>query len=139
MKKVISISLALLVLFSGIRLDVAYHYCSGNLAGSRVSFSGKPASCGMEKPVEPKNTSDIIKRQCCEDLISTFSIYSQYLTPSANTAIDPGFIIITVITPTENTYSGSYHLAHTVPGKNMPPGSFNPAEVYQQVICTYRI
>ena len=41
MKNVISIPLALLILFTGINVQIASHYCGGNFAAAKVSLTGK--------------------------------------------------------------------------------------------------
>jgi hypothetical protein len=74
MKKVASILFAFIILLAGMHITVATHYCGGVAAASKVSFSGKLASCGMEdsentcsKPVNGLNS------RCCNDEVSVYS------------------------------------------------------------------
>jgi len=50
MKKVLTILIAAFLLASGMQVSIDHHYCGGSLAGTRISLTGKLASCGMEKP-----------------------------------------------------------------------------------------
>jgi hypothetical protein len=47
-KKIVSISLLFLTLTALLHLSIATHYCGGMKAASKISFSGKLATCGME-------------------------------------------------------------------------------------------
>jgi hypothetical protein len=48
MKKLLSRSVALIILLTGMNLTISSHFCGGVLAATKVSFTGKLASCGME-------------------------------------------------------------------------------------------
>ena len=52
MKKFISISLTFLLLAALFHFSIATHYCGGTIAATKISLSGKLASCGMENDVE---------------------------------------------------------------------------------------
>jgi hypothetical protein len=79
MKKVISIPLTILVLAAMLHLSVATHFCGGNIAASRISLSGKLASCGMED-----NDKDVpvsgshIASHCCDNVLVYYGINSVY-------------------------------------------------------------
>ena len=53
MKKTVTILSAFLILLSGVHFTIATHYCNERLAGTKISLSGKTASCGMESPEKP--------------------------------------------------------------------------------------
>lgn len=75
MKKILSISIALLVLLSGLQLTVSMHYCGGELAGSKVSLIGQIASCGMESDTEDcMHASAIEETSCCKNLVSVYAV-----------------------------------------------------------------
>jgi len=67
-KKIASILMALVVIFSTMSFTVSQHYCGGELVSSAL-FS-KAKSCGMEmqKPATPKDCN-IQKENCCKDII----------------------------------------------------------------------
>jgi hypothetical protein len=79
MKKIISISLTFLILIATLHLSVATHYCGGNIAASRISLSGKFASCGMEDndkdlPVSGSHFAS----HCCDNVLVYYGINSIY-------------------------------------------------------------
>ena len=82
LRKGVSISLVLLLLAATIHLSVATHYCGGIVAAVRVSFSGEPATCGMEcQGNEYPLTGTIMTTHCCDDVLTSFTIDNIY-TPS---------------------------------------------------------
>ena len=79
MKKLLSISFALLILLSGMHFTIATHYCGGEFAATKASFSGELASCGMEGLVDECSTPGIqLKKHCCDDKVSAFAIDHNY-------------------------------------------------------------
>src|ERR1035437_4351551 len=75
MKKLLSISFALLILLSGMHFTIATHYCGGELSASKVSFSGKLASCGMESDVNQSKSSGIhTDANCCHNKVSVLAV-----------------------------------------------------------------
>ncbi len=82
-KKVFSISFALLMLLAMLHLTVATHYCGGNVVALKVSLKGSLATCGMKKCMEndyPTRESHIFTH-CCDDVVTFYSTDSNY-TPS---------------------------------------------------------
>jgi len=79
MKKLLSISFALLILLSGMNLSVATHYCGDELAASKFSFSGKLATCGMEGENEQHSTTGKhFENQCCNNEVSVLAVDHNY-------------------------------------------------------------
>ena len=75
MKKLLSISFALLILLSGMHLTIATHHCGGEFAASKVSFSDELASCGMEGLVDECSSPGIhLKKHCCDDKVSALAV-----------------------------------------------------------------
>jgi len=79
MKKILSISFALLIILSGMHLSIATHLCGGEIAASKVSISGEFASCGMEVssdqcPLSGKH----IENHCCDNKVSAFAVDDNY-------------------------------------------------------------
>jgi len=139
MKHIISISLSLLILFTGINVKIASHYCGGNFAAAKVSLTGKTASCGMEHQSNEKPAEDTFARHCCDDVIASVTISTNYV-PSS-------FCYITVTgQDVNNTFITQDQLTIVQPviisaisGSKRPPGGFSPSDVKQQVICIFRI
>ncbi len=93
MKFILSIPLSLLLLFSGINIRYAAHYCGGNVVATRISLSGELATCGME-PKEDNNSSLVtLKKHCCEDITSEYTINNNYV-PSLTEIDLPGQMIV---------------------------------------------
>lgn len=79
MKKLLSISIALLMLLSGMQLTISTHYCGGEFAESKVSLVGHIASCGMESATdECTQPGNHVKSSCCNDEISAYEIDHNY-------------------------------------------------------------
>lgn len=83
MKKLLSISFAFLILLSGMHFTIATHYCGGELAATKASFSGNTASCGMEETDDSctDHGDHVNPKSCCSDEIAVFSVDQNY-TPS---------------------------------------------------------
>jgi hypothetical protein len=79
MKKVISISLTLLMLIALLHFSVATHYCMGKIAASKISLSGELATCGMENDenVNP-HTGTCFGSDCCDNVLVFCGIISNY-------------------------------------------------------------
>ena len=61
----------ILTLTAMLQLTVATHYCGGEIAGSKVSFSGKVASCGMEDDKNSQPSTDTyLTTHCCQEVPS---------------------------------------------------------------------
>lgn len=75
MKKVLSISVALLMLLSGMQLTISQHYCGGELADAKVSLVGHIASCGMEGETDDcAQPGNHVESSCCSDQVSVYAI-----------------------------------------------------------------
>ena len=54
---------------------IATHYCGGEIAATKASFSGKLASCGMEGLVDECSSPGIhLKKHCCDDKVSALAV-----------------------------------------------------------------
>jgi hypothetical protein len=84
MKKGVSISLVFLMLTAMLHLSVATHFCVGKIAGFKISFSGKLASCGMEdynKGNDLPMSVTQLSKHCCDDVVTYLDIDTDF-TPS---------------------------------------------------------
>jgi hypothetical protein len=139
MKTILSISLALMILFTGINVNIASHYCGGNLSAVKISLNGELASCGMEQQSGTKPSDDLFSRHCCDDVISSVCISINYIPvscwsiPYTGQEVNHTFIIqdqLIISQPIQLTvFSGS----------TRPPGAFSPSDVEQQAICVFQI
>jgi len=54
------------------------HYCGGEFAASKASFSGELASCGMEGLIDYSAPGIHLKKHCCDDTISALVVDQNY-------------------------------------------------------------
>lgn len=78
MKKLFSISFALLIFLSGMHFSIATHICGGEVAAVKWSFSGEKATCGMETPIQTCPLHNSIASNCCQNKISVYTVDNNY-------------------------------------------------------------
>jgi hypothetical protein len=77
MKKVISISIIFFLLISVLHLSFATHYCGGTIAASKISLSGKLATCGMEDNQKDLHLTGLhLTTHCCDNVLVCYGINS---------------------------------------------------------------
>ena len=78
MRRLISLSLAILIFGSNFGYALNLHYCGGQI--SKVSFAFNPKNCGIEnkKENEVPYKKEFSKKSCCED--NTLIFQGQYPT-----------------------------------------------------------
>ena len=138
MKKILSISFALLIVLSGMHFNLATHFCEGKIAAVKVSFTGELASCGMETDKDYLLPGIHIEADCCQNHGSVFTVDHNY-SPSftefnafAQTVLQvftiPENINFHSLTSDSNLYTG------------VSPPVFLPANaVSLPKICVFRI
>ena len=139
MKKILSISFALMILLTGMNLTVSTHFCNGQFAAARINFTGKPASCGMESAIQKEPSAETrFSRHCCDNKLSVYSIdktyapsefhYNQPVYPVFHEFYVPGEFSLQRI-----YFSSSY--CHNI----SPPYYFTANTVSINDICIFRI
>lgn len=136
MRKFVSIPVIILILFSGVTVNLAFHYCGGMMVDKNISLSGTPASCGMEGDESHQQTA--MKRICCENSFSSFTFNNTYLPSSSvkDGAADheiPEQDIISVLLPDFTAVSSSPEALAR------PPGAYSTSDVELVSICIFRI
>ena len=135
MRKLISIPVIILILFSGITVNLAFHYCGGMLAGKNISLSGKPASCGMEGESDHQAG---LKSLCCENLFSSYTFNNTYI-PSSNfkdVSTDHEFPVQEIFTALIRDITVASFSQEVLA---RPPGVYSPSDVELISICIFRI
>jgi hypothetical protein len=137
MKKLLAISFALMILFTGITLNVAVHYCGGLVAAKKVSLSGELASCGMaqQEPLKP----GINNPPVCSNTLSAYILNGNNFVSSSLISVD---FVKKLITAIESPSAQAPACMPEFKAKalcNRPPGMGNPGEVKLEYICVYRI
>ena len=139
MKKFLSISFSLLILVSVMHLTISTHYCGGVLAASKVSFTGKVASCGMESSVDQcQLPGKHIKSHCCTDKISVFTVANNY-TPSFFEYKAPSQNILQVFDVPVSYQIHALSVLSLYSTNVSPPGNFIVSAVNLPTICVFRI
>ena len=139
MKKGISISLVVLIISAMLHFSVATHYCGGHIADSKISVTGKPASCGMEgSQNEAPPHGQYLSKHCCEDIVVSISTDNNYV-PSFYSISDTfqfGFQTSGLPSESSNSLPGIFKLQY--PDKS-PPGALMSTDVDLSGICVFRI
>jgi hypothetical protein len=138
MKTILSIPLILLILFTGIHVNFATHYCGGTVAATKVSLTGELATCGMEKQSGNKSFQDIYSNKCCEDITSIYSICNNYV-PSSFFVNNPWQQFISdFYVPFDYQIYQAINI--TVATTNIkPPGINTPNSLSCPSLCIFRI
>lgn len=77
MKRFTAISLAILILTISFRVSVAFHYCGGQLAQTKLVVGHGMASCGMDgstKNCENKSETNLHRAPCCENELAQLTV-----------------------------------------------------------------
>jgi hypothetical protein len=139
MKKILSISFALLILLSGMHFTIATHFCEGELSDSKVSFSGELASCGMEGSVDRCFSSGKHSdSDCCKNEVSVLSVDHNF---------SPSFTVFKIFSPNllQVFEVPACIQIHSLTAVNItcanaqPPGNFLINAVSLPKICVFRI
>ena len=139
MKKVISISLSIIMTVAVIHFSVAKHYCGGKEVASILSLSGKTASCGMADPQENlPATGTYIYEDCCKNVVAFFGIGTNYF-PSFY-SINPVNTNLSQLFSTPVDFSNyKFIIPGILHSDNSPPGAYFSNIVDLPFICTFRI
>lgn len=74
MKNILTILLAFFILLSGMQLSVARHFCGGELANVKLSFTGVADACGMESDVTACDAHEIATSGCCKNEFTKLTV-----------------------------------------------------------------
>jgi len=139
MKKLFSISIALLMLLSGMQLTISTHYCGGELADSKVSVLGHRASCGMEGTTdECTQPGNHLESSCCNDNVSVYAVDHNY-SPSFTEFKAFSQTVLQVFTIPENSTLHSITPLGQLFTDVSPPGLILANAVSLPKICVFRI
>jgi hypothetical protein len=139
MKKVISISLTFLMLTAMLHLSVATHYCGGKIAASKISLTGKLATCGMND--DEKNiplTGSHYTSYCCENVLATYGINSIYF-PSFSSFHESYQMHYKALSVPNNYNIQSLKSVNSIYTSVSPPDVSLSSSVDLSNICIFRI
>lgn len=138
MRLLLSIPLILLLLFSGVKVKFAAHYCGGHVVATKVTLNGELATCGMEMPTDVKTTENSITNHCCDDVTSEYSINNNYF-PSTFSVEKSFPQVINLFIADLDCYDDQESIISTTTKNNRPPGTKNLDSFDQPVLCIFRI
>lgn len=139
MKKLISISLVVLVIASMLHISIAAHYCGGELASSKLSLTAELTGCGMESHKVTPSSETSFTQHCCDNTLTFFGIGNNYLPSFQFFTADPqqsNFQLFSMVSgyalPSEIVFRSLY-------SNISPPGVFLSTQVDLSDICVFRI
>jgi hypothetical protein len=139
MKKLFSISFALLMLLSGMQLTISQHYCGGEFADSKVSVVGHIATCGMESETgDCPQPGNHVKSSCCNNKVSVYAVDHNY-SPSVTEFKAFAQTVLQVFVVPKNVTFNSLPLLLQTSTDASPPGNYLATAVSLPKICVFRI
>lgn len=138
MRKLLSIPLAVLILFSGLTVNIATHYCGGSPVATRVSLTGELASCGMEQGKPEKSPQGSITNHCCDNVISSYSFNNKFV-PSYSSLSYPVPHLSDGATLTFGTSGLKDNFKLISEEVIRPPGINIQSQYRQEFLCIFRI
>jgi hypothetical protein len=138
MKTIVSIPLIILLLFTGIKVSVATHYCCGHVAATKVSLTGEQASCGMQNEEDTRSSQDIFATHCCDNITSSCSFSNNYF-PSLYSFDNFEVKSVDLFRLASDVVPNQELLASDSDNEGRPPGSLLPNDVLLSSICVFRI
>jgi hypothetical protein len=119
-------------------LSFAVHYCGGQVAATRVSFSGAKASCGMPHHTTGNIDDKLFISGICDDQVLFLNVDDNYLPSvkkSGETRVNPAYLFTLPEVINNRNSLFSYHITFNTG----PPGNETNSLVDLSEICTLRI
>ena len=139
MKKLFSISIAFIMLLSGLQLTISRHYCGGELADAKVSLIGHVASCGMETATNDcTQPGNHVKSSCCNNKVSVYEVDHNY-SPSFTEFKAFSQTVLQVFTIPENITFHSLTEYSSAESGFISPLNFLVTAISLPKICVFRI
>ena len=137
MKGIFAILIAVVMLASGMTVSIDRHYCGGELAETKISVSGKLASCGMETVHNDCPNLPSVDKKCCDDQITFFRISSKYLPEYFRLSYSSDFKDITSVPECNDLFRESNLAVNWT--WEFPPGEKLKSAPALSEICVFRI
>jgi len=121
-----------------LNFSVATHYCGGHVAASKISVTGKLASCGMEDQQNDLPPGKYFSRHCCEDYVVSITTDNNYVPSSINIPDAFQFSLQTSDLQSESLagLTGIFRMQYS---GISPPGILMSTNVDLSDICVFRI
>lgn len=122
-----------------LHLSVASHYCGGNIVSSKISLSGKLATCGMEaNEKDLPQTSTWYLSHCCDNVLISVGTSNNYF-PTFSYVPEVHQQHFQVFSIPESLYSYVSELPKSINTNVGPPGASASNFVDLSAICVFRI
>ena len=119
--------------------SVATHYCGDQIAASRVTLTGKLASCGMEDPEKGLPFPvESFSKHCCDDVITICETDSNYM-PSLSFVPESFWYDLQILSVCKELLVNSCTGLVSFYTDASPPGAFMSTDVDLSGICVFRI
>ena len=124
-------------------LSVVTHFCRHELSASKISFSGKPVSCGM-KGMQEGHVDHFwangfhADSNCCTNHVYKLTVDHNY-SPSFFAFKHFGHQLLQVFVVPENLINHSYTALTVFCTNVLPPGMLKISNVSLSDICVFRI
>jgi hypothetical protein len=138
MKTILSIPLIILILFTGVSVKFATHYCGGNVAATKISLTGEFATCGMTTDSENHTQQQTITHHCCDNTLSAYSICNTYFASAYDAVFNGQVAADNILNPIDYILDKKI-IINITNYQSKPPGSFNANSVDRPVLCIFRI
>jgi len=138
MKTILSIPLIILILFTGVSVKFATHYCGGNVSSTKISLTGEFATCGMKTDFEHHSQQQTITHNCCDNTLSAYSICNTYFSSTYDAVFNGQAANDNILNPIDYILDNKI-IINITNNQSKPPGSFNPNSVDRPVLCIFRI
>lgn len=139
MKSLLSISLTLLLLLTGVNVKIASHYCGGRISDVKISLTGEAASCGMEHKPATIPSEGLISPHCCDDVVSSVYLSADYVPAHCYNVPLPGYEIYNSFITPDPLLIHQDVLCSSLSRRGRQQGGLSPSNVQQQVICIFQI
>jgi hypothetical protein len=137
MKGIFTILIVVVMLASEMTVSIDRHYCDGELAGIKISVSGKLASCGMEKVHNEYPDQPYMDNKCCDDQLTFYRISSKYLPEYFKLSYTTDFKDITSVSECNSLFRDP--CIDVYRAWELPPGDKFKSAPSLSEICVYRI
>lgn len=134
MKKMFSILFAVLILFSGLTVNLAVHYCRGMEASKKLTLSGSLPGCGMESHQSSKGLHN---PSCCSNVVKSYTFSNTFF--SSSVSPETAKVQIQHAMVTAEAFTFDQPAAELRLLNNRPPGVFMAQDVELDFICIFRI
>lgn len=138
MKKFFTIGITVLLVLAEMHVAVASHFCGGAVADTKVSLTGKSASCGMMHDANSASSETTFSSNCCKDETSVYKVDDNYAFSEFKFNLLAQNIYKECYIPTQYTFYSNIALFTAVANVSPPSYYFRNAMGLAD-ICVFRI